>query len=632
MSLWFRLFLVLPSFFSLYGNHTLHNIGVGNRQIILKSPEPDIEFEKHPAVAGGISRWFLDNAPAKGDKVAFVDGRTKEKLTYAELKSKSYTLAHTLVDKFKIKKGDTILVVSKNCIDYPVIVFGCLASGATISTCNPGYTVDEMKYQVEDCVPRFIICDPEAADGVLTIVKSGEFPLIEKVFMVGASTVAGTESFRELFSGEEKKDWPAVEFDMKKDLALLLYSSGTTGQSKGVMISHYGFVLNFLCSVSTSSAVSAMLTQEDVQLCILPFFHTFGLNMVLTGGIVQGTTVIFLPKFEPALFLQCLQDYGATTAFIVPPIAVFLAKHPSIDNFKFPKLKTLNCGAAPLSEETSKMVASRLNVVFRQGFGMTEIGCLGTIARVTDNVQSVGPLIRNLQARIVDEHGVDQGPNGMGELWIKTPSIMMGYWKNEKATKETINADGWMLTGDIGYYDEEGSIYIKDRSKELIKCKGFQVAPAELEAVLLNHVAVADCCVVGKPDERSGEIPIGFVVLQAGKQRSPEMAAELMAFVEKKVAVYKKLGDIEFVDSIPKNPSGKLLRRVIRQQKGNRASNLCFLSFVLPLSLCVCAVACLTRSTSHYVVFELCSHVHLCLCRLVGWGLLATEPPKTTSK
>jgi acyl-CoA synthetase (AMP-forming)/AMP-acid ligase II len=282
----------------------------------------------------------------------------------------------------------------------------------------------------------------------------------------------------------------------------------------------------------------------------------------MNTGLRAGATIITMPRFDLEAFLQLHVDHRITRSFVVPPIVVALAKHPMVDSFDLSALEQVFSGAAPLSADLAIEAGKRLGCEVVQGYGMTE---LSPVSQLTPPGQfkpgSVGVTTPNTELRIVGPSGEDLGFDTDGEIWIRGPQVMQGYLNSPAATADTLDADGWLHTGDIGHIDPDDHVFVVDRLKELIKYKGFQVPPAELEALLLTHPAIADAAVIGRPDQEAGEIPVAFVVLQAGQVVT---ASEVKAFVADRVAHYKRLGHVNFVDAIPKSASGKILRRLLR--------------------------------------------------------------------
>jgi 4-coumarate--CoA ligase len=343
------------------------------------------------------------------------------------------------------------------------------------------------------------------------------------------------------------------------DTVVLPYSSGTTGLPKGVMLTHRNCAGNI-------AQVNAMFPFEehDVIIAVLPFFHIYGMQVIMNSGLRVGATLVTMPRFDLVGFLQAVQEHKVTVAYLVPPIVLALAKQPIVSDYDLSSLRVVMSGAAPLGAELADEAAARIGASVFQGYGMTELSPVTHLCPLDDaRAGSIGVLVPNCEARLVDPDGVDVEPGGEGELWVRGPMVMTGYLNNPTATAETIDADGWLHTGDVARVDADGHFTIVDRVKELIKYKGFQVPPAELEALLVTHPAVADVAVIPVPDEAAGEIPKAFVVRKPGAEATAE---ELMAFVAEHVSSYKQVRQIEFIDEIPKSASGKILRRILRDR------------------------------------------------------------------
>jgi acyl-CoA synthetase (AMP-forming)/AMP-acid ligase II len=343
------------------------------------------------------------------------------------------------------------------------------------------------------------------------------------------------------------------------DLVALPYSSGTTGLPKGVMLTHRNLVANILQLQATGHYV----LNDETTVAFLPFFHIYGLTVIGLGGLWAGATCVVMPKFELDPYLDLVERHRATLLHVVPPVVVALAKHPGVAGRDFAAIRKLFSGAAPLGAELTEQCLRRIGCVVQQGYGLTETSPVahvssGDPAKIKHG--SIGSPVANTECRVVDpETGADLPAGGDGEIWIRGPQVMRGYFNRPEETRATIDADGWLHTGDIGHADEDGDFFIVDRLKELIKYKGMQVAPAELEAVLLAHPAVADAAVVALKDSEAGEIPRAFVVLKGAAT-----AAELIAYVAERVAPYKKVRRVDFIGAIPKSASGKILRRLLR--------------------------------------------------------------------
>jgi acyl-CoA synthetase (AMP-forming)/AMP-acid ligase II len=335
----------------------------------------------------------------------------------------------------------------------------------------------------------------------------------------------------------------------------LPYSSGTTGLPKGVMLTHHNLVSNIL-----QSSIALDVGAEDTMLGVLPFFHIYGMVVIMNLGLHYGATIVTMPRFDLEQCLDAMQRHRISFANVVPPIVLALAKHPIVDNYDLSALRTVFSGAAPLGTEVAQAVATRLGCIVKQGYGLTETSPVTHAVRLgSAQTAGIGPPLPNTESKVVDlATGEELGPDQEGEICIRGPQVMKGYLNRAEATAAMIDAEGWLHTGDVGYADAHGDFFIVDRVKELIKYKGMQVAPAELEAVLLTHPAIADAAVIPLRDEEAGEVPKAFVVLKG------ELSAdEICRYVAERVAPYKRLRSIEFIDQIPKSPSGKILRRVL---------------------------------------------------------------------
>ncbi len=514
--------------------------------MIHESPLPAVEI---PDVA--LSTLVLRHAIDLADKPALIDGPTGRTLTYAELDGGARRLASGLAAK-GFGPGSVLAIMAPNIPEYAVVFHGVALAGGTITTINPTYTDHEVRHQLEDAGATILVTVPMFLD---VARAAAEGTAVEEIFLLGGDE-PGAPALTSIF-GEPTFEQVPVRLD---DIVVLPYSSGTTGLSKGVMLTHQNLVANV---VQTMDA--AKIGSEDVIIAVLPFFHIYGMQVLMNTGLTAGATIITMPRFDLEQFLQLHQTHQITRSFVAPPIVVALAKHPLVDQYDLSSVDQIFSGAAPLSAELADECGSRLGCEVVQGYGMTELSPVSHLTPL-GNVKpgSVGVTAPNTQTMIVDPAtgealGIDQD----GEIWVRGPQVMKGYLNNEDATAATIDADGWLHTGDIGHIDADGHMFVVDRLKELIKYKGFQVPPAELEALLLTHPKVADAAVIGLPDEEAGEIPVGYVVLKADQELSE---ADLQAFVADQVASYKQVRVVHFVDEIPKSPSGKILRRVLRDQ------------------------------------------------------------------
>ena len=512
--------------------------------IIHSSPLPDVEI---PDIA--ITEYVLREASRVPDRPALIDGPTGRTYTYGQLNGMIHAFAGGLQAKGLVP-GDTIALMSPNIPEFAIVFHGAAVAGVSVSTVNPTYTAEEVRFQLQDSNSKLLITIGLFADTAKEAIAGTN---ISEIVIIG-DPIDGTTPIQQLFGAPISQ----VPINPAKDIVVLPYSSGTTGFPKGVMLTHRNLIAN-LAQVEDALAID----DGEIVLAVLPFFHIYGMQVLMNEFLSRGATIVTVPRFDLEQCLSIIQERKITRLFAVPPIVLALAKHPLVDNYDLSSLKQVFSGAAPLSAELAQAAAARIDCEVVQGFGMTE---LSPVSHVTWPGQfkagTVGLTIPNTECRIVDpETGQDQGIDGVGELWVRGPQVMKGYLNNDEATRITIDEDGWLRTGDIATIDADGHVTIVDRLKELIKYKGFQVAPAELEALLLTHPAIADAAVIGIPDEEAGEIPRAFVVLRPDVEIS---AADITAFMQDKVATYKVVHDFVFTDTIPKSASGKILRRLLR--------------------------------------------------------------------
>jgi acyl-CoA synthetase (AMP-forming)/AMP-acid ligase II len=512
--------------------------------MIIKGPYPDLEI---PEIA--LTPLVMRRANELSDKPALIDGPSGRTITYSQLADSIAIAAYNLKER-GFKKGEVFGILSPNCPDYAIAFHAVATLGGIVTLINPLYTKNEIAHQLKDAGARFLVTIPMFMEKAR---EAADAAGIEELYVFGESE--GATPFSSLLVDNGRAEQVAI--DPYNDLVALPYSSGTTGLPKGVMLTHHNLVANLrqmegLC----------YFFETDTLLCVLPLFHIYGLVVVLNMGLYTGATIVMMPRFELESFLKTAQDYEVSLAHLVPPIVLALSKHPVVDNYKLPKLRTIFSGAAPLGEELTKACMERLGCSVRQGYGMTETSPVthsSPAPPYTIKFGSVGVPAPNTECKIVDLDTGEALPRGQrGEVCVRGPQVMRGYLNNPEATTNTIDAEGWLHTGDIGYADEDGHFFIVDRAKELIKYKGLQVAPAELEAVLVTHPCVADAAVIPCPDEEAGEVPKAIVVL---RQASDPQA--ILEFVAERVAPHKKIRYLEVVDTIPKSPSGKILRRVL---------------------------------------------------------------------
>ena len=515
--------------------------------MIFKSPYPDISIPEVP-----IADFVLENASRFSDKPALIDATTDRSLTYQEITDSVKHVAAGLA-AHGFSKGDVLAIHALNSPEYAIAFLGVAKLGGVCTMVSPLFNESELSIQLRDSGAKYLLTDPQLADVALAAARTAN---ISKVFAFGE--IEGAIPFSSLF--ENSGEAPPVEIDPRSDIVMLPYSSGTTGLPKGVMLTHY----NLVAMLSQVEAVD-VLRSGDTTICVIPCYHMYGLHIVINLALRTGATAVTLRQFDLEKFLRALEKYKANVVPAVPPIVLALSASPLVERFDLSKLEALHCGAAPLSPEVANACGERLGVRISYGYGMTELSSLSHLSYRNDGKhkpESIGYCVPNTLCKIVDvESRQDLKPGEKGEVCIRGPQVMKGYLGQPDATAEIIDSEGWLHTGDIGYADEDGALFIVDRLKELIKYKGRQVAPAELEAVLLSHPAIADAAVIPSPDEKAGEVPIAFVVL---KQNA--LPDEIMNFVSERVAAHKRIRRVEFVDEIPKSPTGKILRRLLVQR------------------------------------------------------------------
>lgn len=502
------------------------------------SPFPDVAIPDQT-----ITQRVFANLETRPDETVLTDGPSGRSMTASAFMAQVKSLAGGLTAA-GFGAGKTVALMAPNMPEYCVVFHAVAWAGGTITTLNPTYTAPEVAHQLKDSgadllltVPMFLETAKEGA---------GDTPVI----------ALGSPEFDALQGAPEAVQVPV---DLDTHSVVLPYSSGTTGLPKGVMLSHRNLVVNV-----EQTMVATGFEAGETTAAFLPFFHIYGMTVLMNMHLAGGGALVTLPRFDLPMFLQISQDVKARRMWVVPPVALALAKHPLVDEYDLSHLQQVFSGAAPLGGELFDALAARLGCLTLQGYGMTELSPVShAVPAHSPRAGSAGLTLPNTKTRIVDPaSGADQSTGVEGELWVKGPQVMQGYLNNPQATAETITNDGWLRTGDIAYVDEEGFVYVVDRLKELIKVKGFQVAPAELEAALVAMDGISDAAVIGVPDDEAGERPMAFVI-RGGD--APDAAA-IQAHFAATLATYKQLHDIRFVEEIPKSASGKILRRMLRDQ------------------------------------------------------------------
>jgi len=514
--------------------------------MIYTSNLPDVEIP----VGVSITDFTLRHADRLADQPAIIDGPSGRTMTFAQLRGAIQVFAGGLAAR-DFGPGSTLALMAPNIPEYAVVFHGSAYAGGVVTTINPTYTANEVRHQLQDSNASILI----TISMFLEVAKEAiEGTNVTEIFTI--DPVEGTPSIMDLMGSPPLTEQVPVTND---DLVVLPYSSGTTGRSKGVMLTHG----NLTANIAQTEHV-LLLEEGDVALAVLPFFHIYGMQVLMNGLLANGVTIITLPRFDLQQALEITQDRKVSWFFAVPPIVLGLAKHPIVDQYDTSSVKVVFSGAAPLSAELGEECAARLGCAVVQGFGMTELSPVSHASPGFENKPGAsGVTISNTECRIVDLEGNDLPVNEDGELWIRGPQVMKGYLNNDEATAATIDDDGWLHTGDVAHFDDDGFIFIVDRIKELIKYKGFQVPPAELEGLLLTHPAIADAAVIGIQDDEAGELPKAFITVAPGATLTED---EVKSFVADQVASYKQIRLVEFIDEVPKSASGKILRRELRDR------------------------------------------------------------------
>lgn len=543
-------------------------------ETVFRSKLPDIDIPTHLPLH---DYCFSRAAEAAGAPclIAAATGRT---YTYAETRllcRKAAACLHGL----GVAQGDRVMLLLQNSVEFVLAFFGASFLGAVTTAANPFCTPQEIHKQFSasgakvvvthsayvaklrhDAFPRIGTASGGGVDGnaLLTVLTiDGD----------AADTPEGCLAFWELLTSGDGDALPEVSISPDDPVALP-FSSGTTGLPKGVVLTHGGQVTNVAQQVDGANP-NLYMREGDVALCVLPLFHIFSLNSVLLCAMRAGAAVMLMPKFEMGAMLEGIQRWRVTVAAVVPPLVLALAKNPALEKYDLSSIRIVLSGAAPLGKDLVDALRARVpQAVFGQGYGMTEAGPVLSMCPAFAKEPapakpgSCGTVVRNAELKVVDpDTGLSLGRNLPGEICIRGPQIMKGYLNDPEATARTIDVHGWLHTGDIGYVDDDDEVFIVDRVKELIKFKGFQVPPAELEALLVAHPSIADAAVVPQKDEAAGEVPVAFVVRAADADIAEDAIKE---FISKQVVFYKRLHKVYFTPSIPKSASGKILRRELR--------------------------------------------------------------------
>jgi len=518
----------------------------------VRSPYPDVEI---PDVS--LFDFLFTDFGERAGAPAVIDGASGATITFGELEGLVGKIAAALAER-GIGAGDVVALFAPNTPHYVAVFHGILRANAIVTSVNSLYTPGELAHQIADSGAKLVVTVSPFLERATAAVAEVGLPTDAIVVLDGAE---GHVSLGDLLATTAE---PPAQTVTGTDTAVLPYSSGTTGRAKGVVLTHRNLVANLQQLASMGD-----VTADTKILAVLPFFHIYGMTVMMNQGLHTRATVVTMPRFDLQEFLRIISEYRVGRVYIAPPVAVALAKHPIVDQYDLSCVDVIFSGAAPLDAELGHAVAKRLGCTVLQGYGMTELSPVSHCIpddRPDMDLNSCGVAIPNVVCKLVDpESGEEVGPGERGELWVMGPNVMSGYLNNPEATAITLDDEGYLHTGDVATVTDDGVFTIVDRVKELIKYKGYQVPPAELEALLLTHDKIADAAVIGVRDAEGEEVPKAFVVRQ---ENGGELTAgDVMTFVAARIAPHKKVRVVEFIDQIPKSASGKILRKDLRARE-----------------------------------------------------------------
>ncbi|MEP2532018.1 AMP-binding protein [Shimia sp.] len=513
---------------------------------IIKSTFPDVDLTKKSIT----QRVFEGIDP---DMTILTDGPSGRSMTGREFMNAVKSLAGGL-NAAGFGAGKCIALMAPNIPEYCIVFHGMAWAGGTVTTINPTYTAPEVAYQLKDANAEILITIEPFAETAKAAVKDTN---VQHIVIIGEAP-DGTLPLSDFMGAPQETQSP---IDATSHVVALPYSSGTTGLPKGVMLTHQNLVVNI-----DQTLASTDLEAGELTLAFLPFFHIYGLQVLMNIYLTAGGGLITIPRFDLELYLELITKHQTRRLWVVPPVALALAMHPLVDKYDLSFVEQVFSAAAPLGGDVAEALAKRLDATVAQGYGMTELSPVSHVSPSgLGKPGASGVTIPNTQSRIIDpDTGASLEPHQTGELLVRGPQVMKGYLNNPEATQNTIDADGWLHTGDVAHFDEDGYLYLTDRVKELIKYKGFQVAPAELESTLLTHPDISDVAVIGIPDGDAGEVPMAFIVAP----KSAPSLEDVQAYLDGKLAHYKQVRQLRVVDAVPKSPSGKILRRLLRDEMG----------------------------------------------------------------
>ncbi|KAJ2401311.1 hypothetical protein GGI23_001478 [Coemansia sp. RSA 2559] len=526
------------------------------------------------------------------DHPLFVDSSTGESLTVGQVRSLTYRFAAGLHSKCNIRAGDTVAIVARNSINFPIAAYGVVAAGAICTPANPAYTPSELAHQLADSQCKAVIVGDDAMSTVAEALKLVP-QNVEHVLMMDETKSLCSQSIFEIMDAEEEDPFSDSGSDIGSAPAYLCYSSGTTGKPKGVLLTHRNMVANAM-QINGLKRLDEPLDADSVAakqgydtfLGLAPFCHAYGLSYVLHSSVSLGGKIVIMPSYSFDKFLGAVAAYRITFGYLVPPIVCALSKDPRVAEYDLSSMHTILSGGAALSPSLIETTEERLHGVrIIQGYGMTEMcPAITMLATCHRNPFSIGILMPSCEAKVVDNENNEIDPTESGELCFKGPNVMPGYLNNQAATEDIFDSDGFLHTGDIGHIDAAGFFYITDRKKEIIKYKGFQVSPSELESILAEHPDIEDAAVMSVYDDNQAtEIPRAYFVLakqalddsrsgdsgyMPGVAEDMARAQAIVEWLHERVARYKRLrGGFVLIDTIPRSPAGKIIRNSLRNME-----------------------------------------------------------------